>query len=517
MNRPAPPFELFVDRHSMAVAHAFRPKVIIPALDAAAAAALDLRGPFDTLLFDAPRLGSSAALRAPSSPPGSEDSTPLETVPNGACLSLVLTEPGRAQLQPLDAWWKAMSPGRPLDRLEVDGSGPAARELVFRRLLEVSEREASALAHRVTELYAQLGALRDGYETLDREGRALHARLERVHALDRHLASMALPCSPGRSVGRESGAIVQPLPVSSEGLARIDLHLSGGIAPADVSDGSLGIVLRSAEDGLVLGRWRARGGELLPGWFRCELPRAGLVSRHHLELAITWDPAPAGDLRLSLAEADPFQDFLARGPSGERLSGLLAMVLWTGLPGGAPEANGSVLSSEERPALAVEPWIEFELSASDFARVVPTHKAPEHCRSLEDGRGLLLHPVVGSLAEARIPLACPPATDRVVASVRVANPSAASPVEFAMLVSEAGRHRRLPSNPNGTKNVLGFSGWVTASTAGTPCLLGVQLAAPTRGWADLLLATRIAPGASNAYCWAEWNTLRVRLSRSERG
>ena len=98
-----------------------------------------------------------------------------------------------------------------------------------------------------------------------------------------------------------------------------------------------------------------------------------------------------------------------------------------------------------------------------------------------------------------------------MSTVRVANAQAASSVEFAICLLPAGRYHEFPEDPALLPDLLGFSGWTLVPTSGDILAVSVDFEKPASGAADVHLATRVPPGASNANCWAEWVDIRVRL------
>src|SRR5581483_10830927 len=66
------------------------------------------------------------------------------------------------------------------------------------------------------------------------------------------------------------GTLAQPLPVSAEGFAGVDLHFPSGAPVAP--DALVFVRVHALDVGRDVGAWRLTGGHLGKGWVRCWLP-----------------------------------------------------------------------------------------------------------------------------------------------------------------------------------------------------------------------------------------------------
>ena len=95
----------------------------------------------------------------------------------------------------------------------------------------------------------------------------------------------------------------------------------------------------------------------------------------------------------------------------------------------------------------------------------------------------------------------------------VNHPEAKAHVQYALLAARGEAAPELIDlpDPGAHPDVLAFSGWQRVSPDGQPQLLALEFREALDAPADLVFATRVAPGECLDYAWAEWADVRFRV------
>jgi hypothetical protein len=501
---------LFVQAEELARFLDLRPKVIVAAGDALADGCLEGADAslFYTWVFTLEN-ANTGVLR------------PLiETIPEGkrllvrnppaaAYVLAALSAAGADSLELLRTWWTANGPIPAVPVLNCRDRDSAMAE-ILRVLLGQAQEEVRETAAQATAAQAQIYALRCEYDQTRVIVESLQCEMKRLRQRPQ-LLTVSLPPNGHVYTPRGGCAIlVQPLPISAEGMAGIDLHFPPH-APIS-ADAQVVVRVHALDTGRDLGAWRLLAPQLGKGWVRCWLPEVLGVASHNVEVRVEWLGTGAA---ISLASAGDWDEMCARleGASGP-LDGCLALTAWAG---GVP---GMPLTSDQIGWLGQSnSGLEYTLSPEEIGRMIlrvpslpckPTEWYPFQQRS--DG-SFMLHPLGSSATTLLLPDGCPIGTDRVTAVVQITSPNARGDVEYALAASCADEAGALMDNTDlaSDPRFLAFSGWHTIPRAAAPHVITLDFAKPLTRPAHLVLATRMPSGVDHAWAWADWLEVRVRV------
>lgn len=433
---------------------------------------------------------------------------PLPHPPSGCCALVAIEGACRDGLTELLAWWTARSAdGAPswIDLAAADEAGRAIR--LAAAVMRARQTDHAAAIRRATELRGELAALRQEHEQLRRSMDKLLAEQERLGRTQPALSVVLPPIDTHRVTLQDAVPIVQPLAVSAEGLAGVDLHLARGAADGP---GMLLVSLYSREEDATLAAWRIDAADLHPGWLSCRLDRCLSRPLHYLDLIVEWRGGRAGPT-LSCADVGLMRELLARRGDAA-ITHALCHALWSGLPESpipAPRAAGRATLLDARAAGE----LEYTLSAAEFAKLRPLASAHfPFCHTLPDVPGFRLHPLNDALAAAILPDVLLPGTCGVVATAEIRCADARHPVEFALCAADAGRlGHAFAADPDHDEAVRGWSGWQSIPADGATHPVTLRFETPLERPADLFFATRMADGREMTHHWADWLEVRIAL------
>lgn len=442
------------------------------------------------------------------------DAAPLAlAVPPADCLGLLaFAAEGTSLLTACAAWFAENGPGSAPPVKLLGGRVDAERRMaVLEFLLGRMHGDQTAALRRNAELHRSLSELRESHESTQSVLFMMSDTLAR-HQLP--AIECAVTLRPGGATVHPSGdgkrgtAIRQRLPVSSQGLAAVALHVTMG---ARFGKGRLLVRLTALESGSQLISWAIPFEHLRPGWNFLEIPTVVAGPRQTVELEARWD----GDLRaapqLSLSgqfigtEGCPDMD------GGPRLRNPLAMQIWTGLPGARRISSAFADPADlQRTILSGRQLLLSPATLSHTRLVAPQESVGFDVLTFKsDGRALQLHPVAGQISHAVIPTAIPAGTRRVSAAVQTDNVEGPW-VEYAMMLAPAGARASFPTAETPISAPVLMTEWVSLPP-GTLGSLILALEEPILGVGDLHIATRVPPGMSDSYAWAQWRSVMIDL------
>lgn len=443
---------------------------------------------------------------------GDEASLAL-AVPPADCLGLVaFTTEGAATLTACAAWLTESGAGDVAPVKLLGGRVEAERRTALLEfLLGRMQREQAATLRRNAELHRSLAELRESHEATQSVMFMMSDTLAR-HQLP--AIECALTLRPGGTTvhpsgdGRRGTSVRQRLPVSSQGLAAVALHVTMG---ARFGKGRLLVRLTAVESGGQLISWAIPFEHLRAGWNFLEIPTVVAGPRQTVELEARWD----GDLRaapqLSLSGQFIGSESCPEVDGGQRLRNPLAMQIWTGLPGARRVSSAFADPVDlQRTMLSGRQLLLSPATLSHARLLAPQESVGFDVLTFkDDSRVLQLHPVAGRVSHAVVPAAIPPGTRRIAAAVATDN--ADGPwVEYAMMVTPTGARASFPTAEEPTSAPVMMTDWL-ALPPGTPGNLVLALEEPLIGLGDLHVATRVPPAMSDSYAWAQWKSVMVDL------
>ncbi|HEY1707536.1 MAG TPA: DUF6212 domain-containing protein [Rhizomicrobium sp.] len=186
--------------------------------------------------------------------------------------------------------------------------------------------EIRRIENRCAELQRALVTTRIEYEETRDAMQGLMRSLSYQHSATPRLVATAAPSLDNRTIAlAHSSPLRQPLPVGTEGITSIALHVAAPV-PADTSE--LSVLLLGSESGRVLGQWQVPGSALHPGWNVLDLPIPVGPIRETAELQVSSSNNEHSPLLLSAS------DEKVRDEAGRPDERLLAARIWVAPAGG---------------------------------------------------------------------------------------------------------------------------------------------------------------------------------------
>ena len=417
----------------------------------------------------------------------------LDAIPARLIGFISVSTDGAGQIEALRSAWMqqlkfsapdAMACKTPVDFAEI-------QSWLVRRLVKAQ----TEMALRNSSLMRSLCVVRAEHEAVQEAFQRLESY---AYATSLATRQIALALEPRKNellkIGVGPAAEVRQLiPVSSLGVCDLAIHV---LQVPSTQNGTLDVSLSTLEDACVVGTWSITSSQIRPGWLRLGLERALSADERSLSVSLLW--SGAGEITLSLAEPHPEPRWCAIQRK-KSASGPLSMKMWRSFPGtrAVPAANSQLNAS-------VESRVRM-LYSDDLRKVESAGSSQEGIWFDEGGNSLLVHPVMGAVAWARLSQVIPAGTVQIFADVETKNEKA-GPVEYAIAVApSAGKSRK--GAPLQFKQGA-ISEWVCVD-AMTQSQVHLHFDPAVQADHDLYLGTRLKAGDSNAFCWAHFRKIRV--------
>lgn len=431
------------------------------------------------------------------------------TLPPSFCVCLLsLSAAGTVELTKLLNWWKQKNSGQLIpDLIELNGS----QELVelqkdfWEQMYLLEAQQNQVICRRITTLQKQYLNLRTLHEEMQNafatvEEYLSQAKLPPVQlAFDTQTTDQTV--DPTTISGSNSAILHQLLPLSSRGLAAIELHIAKH-SPQAVGD--LKISLKACEDVSNLAVWKIPYSHLSPGWFGLDLPNINLGRKRDVELITEWQtkigPAPS----LSLTKKQPILESKAYN-SSITLDNSLAIRIWQGLPGTRKVANPYlVVTVEPDQDLNALPSLGYlgQKAMTRLQEVTPNLPTEdfEHIQILKEGAKVMTHPRIdGTPTIAMLPYCFPPSANHLTASVITDHPEAGV-IEYAIAIIDPETDPKTALDHNIAQ---GFSGWI-AVEPNVHRKIPLDLGDDMSQHAHIVIATRMIPGNPIDFAWSHW-------------
>jgi hypothetical protein len=352
------------------------------------------------------------------------------------------------------------------------------------------------MAQRNTALMRDLSVVRSEHEAVQEAFQRLENYAYASSMLARQLALCLEPQEASLKAGKgRSGEIRQLLPTSSAGLCDVAVHLTH--IPRE-AQGQLEISLQTLEDGQAAGKWTIAASQLRPGWLRLGLEQALSADDRSIALLMQW--TGNGEIGLSQASPHPEPRWCVQ-VGGKAMQGPLGVKVWRCFPG-----TRALPAAHARVNAFTEPQTHM-LYADTLRKVENLGSIPDGIAFNEHLNSLLVHPVVGKTIWARLSGAIPAGVARISADIETRNDKA-GPVEYALAVAPATEKARSAKTLQFKAGMV--SDWVRVDTT-MQSQAHLNLLEAVASDHDLYLGTRLPPGASNAFCWANFS--KIKMSR----
>jgi hypothetical protein len=432
---------------------------------------------------------------------------PMRHPPTFCLALLAVSVTGKAELEALCKVWSGGGEGfLPTPTFVNVYGSPDAGAAIHRLLFDAATLAYGSSATRLVALQRQFTAFRIVHDQLQNAFDTVESYLTRAQLPPTWLA---FACEPAETtIGPQiDGAVfraTQLLPVSSQGLAAIELHAS---AAGPDADGVLNISVASGEGRRALGHWGIPY-ELIPdGWMFLDLPEIDVAPAQSVLLTATWNTRRGLPPRLSLTRPQTVPEsrvYIAGEVAEEDQSQRsLALRLHIGLPGSRRVAHPLHIGVMRQPH--IRHWGR-RLAPSvlrGFAQVDPVPNRKPLVRLVGDATAIELQPVNGGMTVAKLPGALPAKAQRLTATIKTEDP-AGPLVEYALLaLGPRGAYRQALAKGLLNRRQGGFSGWLPIHPDFVT-QIHLKLSEPSEKPLDLYLATRLADGQTANSARARW-------------
>lgn len=421
------------------------------------------------------------------------------------CLALIAASTkGKKELDALCEIWSGGGEGfLPSPILINLAADPMAAALsAHRSLFDGVVRAANSWTARLLALQRQYTAFRIVHDQLQNAFDTVENFLARSNLPSTWLAFACEPTETfvGPLSASDPSRLTQLLPISSQGLAALELHATH-IAPD--AEGLLDISIETCEDCRILGDWAVPYNALSEGWIFLDLPEIDIAPRQSAKLTVTWNTRAGSPPKLSLSYLQPLPESRVQLVGTEHQQRSLALRLHIGLPGSRRIAHPFHVGIRQQPHVA---RLGQRLSPSVLQRcaeVTATPGGEALVRFLEDNAAIQLRSVNGGVTVAKLAGAMPAKVRRLTATIRTEDP-AGPVVEYALLALDPnGSHE--PILQSGLINGQGgaFSGWLPVHPD-FATQIHLNVAEPSVIPLDLYLATRLGAGQTAESAEARW-------------
>ncbi|MDJ0569656.1 MAG: DUF6212 domain-containing protein, partial [Pleurocapsa sp. MO_192.B19] len=441
----------------------------------------------------------------------------MQLVP-GFCLGLVVfSEAGKEELIKLRQWWSERSsqqlPVPPLIELDSDSEITVLQAEFWQQMYDRMEQQTHAVAERIATLQKQYLGLRTLHENMQNAFATVEDYLSQAKLPPLQLMFDNQPVKkliePTNFVDSNSLQIKQLLPISSRGLAMVELHV---VKKYDNVSGHLTVQLKACEDNTCFAKWQIPYQQLPNGWLSLDLPVIDLGRKRDVELIIEWHtnigPAPS----LSLGQIQPVPEVQAHnGETGLERS--LAFRLWSGLPGTRKVTSPYLLPIGEEDRESINLGYLGQGTMAKVREVTPNLPTEEfaHIEVLDHGAKILTHPRAnGTPSIAMLPFCFPTTANHLTATVATEHEEAGI-IEYAMAIIKPGTDPKTSLNPD---SAIAFSGW-TAVEANVPRQISVQLNSTVEENCHIVIAAKLAEGSIPYYAWAHWLNFLISSQSAE--
>ena len=380
---------------------------------------------------------------------------------------------------------------------------PAKIQAYFwQQLYQRTQQETKTIALRNAELQKEFLQLRTLHENMQNAFATVEDYLTQAKLPELQLAFDNQPINkliqPGNVAQSNALTIKQLLPVSSRGIAMIDLR----VANTDHSClGYLDIQLKYSESKASFAQWQVPYRQLSPGWLSLDLPQIDIGRKKDVELIINWQTESGAAPSLILAAEQLIPEL--RAFLGEQtISHSLAFRVWRGLPG-TRKITSSYLNSDA-PKLG---WLGQGVMAGVKEITAQANDKFAHVQAINHGSKIMTHPRAnGDATVAILPFSFPLQANYLTATVITEHPQA-DKMEYALAivskeVSQATHPDRLLSES------IAYSDWIEVEP-NTTRQITLFLEHPPANHSQIAIAARLAKESKADCAWCRWLNFKI--------
>ena len=490
--------QLFIEQSHFKTVYSSSPKLIVADCDRHIWEKIDINDEFDVYFLKIDSKLESGYLVGSNTKVAEIELLESVIAPNFFLAAIAFSEAGKQELTKLIDWWSSKSIPQSIPQLIIIDEPEAAqlRSDFWRQMyLRVAQQNLDT-SKRIATLQRQYLGLRKLHEDMQNAFSTVEAYLSKAKlppiqlAFDTPLTDKSV--EPFEINNSHSLILKQLLPVSSRGLAAIELHIARTDPEAR---GDLIVSLKACEDKTANTVWQIPYQQLSPGWRGLDLPHIDLGRKRDVELIVEWQTKIGSAPSLSLSKQQPILE--SRAYNDEiTLENSLAIRIWQGLPGTRKVTSPYLQKTQSKLGYLGQRAMA---TAREVTPNLPTD-AFEHIQVLDNGAKILTHPRAdGTATIAMLPYCFPATANRLTASV-ITNHEAAGTIEYAIAVIKPEVE---PKQAFSHSLAEAFSDWI-AIEANTPREITLDLACPVAINCHIVIAARFPQNSPSDFAWAQW-------------
>ena len=441
----------------------------------------------------------------PESEINNNDLVEVTLAPNFCTGAIAFSDAGKQVLTRFLDWCSQRSIPQSLPQLIVlDGEQEAERVRgeFWQQMYLQTAQQSQATAQRIATLQRQYLSLRKLHEDMQNAFSTVEAYLSKAKlppiqlAFDTPIIDKAI--EPSEINHSNSSILKQLLPLSSQGLAAIELHIEQKYPEAR---GDLIVSLKACEDETANTVWKVPYQNLSQGWLGLDLPHIELGRKRDVELIIKWQtkigPAPS----ISLSKQQPILESRAYNDTST-LEHSLAIRLWQGLPGTRKVTSPYLVSTNQQEQIKPQLGDLGQRAMASACEVTPNLPTDtfRHIQIFDRGAKIMTHPRAdGTATIAMLPYCFPATANRLTASV-ITNHEAAGIIEYAIAIIKPDVEPKQALNHD---LALVFSDWI-AIEPNTPREITVDLARSVDRNCHIVIAAKFPQDSPTDFAWAHW-------------
>ena len=501
--------QLFIEQSHFKTVYSSSPKLIVADCDRHIWKKTDINDEFDIYFLKIDSNFESGYLVGSNTKVAEIELLESVIAPNFFLAAIAFSNAGKQELTKLIDWWSSKIIPQSIPQLIIIDKPEAAqlRSDFWRQMyLRVAQQNLDT-SKRITTLQRQYLGLRKLHEDMQNAFSTVEAYLSQAKlppvqlAFDTPLTDKSV--EPFEINNSHSLILKQLLPVSSRGLAAIELHIARTDPEAR---GDLIVSLKACEDKTANTVWQIPYQQLSPGWRGLDLPHIDLGRKRDVELIVEWQTKIGSAPSLSLSKQQPILESKAYNDE-ITLENSLAIRIWQGLPGTRKVTSPYLHKTKSKLGYLGQRAMA---TAREVTPNLPTD-AFEHIQVLDNGAKILTHPRAnGTATIAMLPYCFPATANRLTASV-ITNHEAAGIIEYAIAIIKPEVEPKQALSHNLAE---AFSDWI-AVEANTPREITIDLTRSVAVNCHIVIAARFPQNSPSDFAWAHWINFYSAIAHSD--
>ena len=429
----------------------------------------------------------------------------LKLVPNFLTGLIIFTPPAKAELKILVDWLTNHSQATSAyNFIELNPQQEASQIQAnfWQQMYAITDRETQAITTRNAKLQQQYLHLRTLHEDMQNAFATVEEFLTQAKLPELQLAFDNQPITkliqPGDIAQSNSLTVKQLLPISSRGIAAIDLR----VANTDKNSiGNLIVQLKYCENQTSFARWQVPYTQISSGWLSLDVPQIDIGRKRDVELIINCQTQAGTAPYLILGESQLIPELRAYCNENP-IEYSLSFRVWQGLPGTRKVTSPYLESADSEIKLG---FLGQGVMAGVKELTAQTGDNFAHVQAIHNGAKIMTHPRVnGDATVAILPFSFSSQANYLTATVITEHPEADT-MEYALAIVSPEVNIGKEFSPQAT---LAHSGWV-AVPANTPRQISLYLQSAPAQNCHIAIAARLAADSKPNCAWCRWLNFKL--------